>query len=71
MSLVQLSLLADLLPDNELAEPTVRRSPVPVAKLIDGQWCWKRFDSDEYQHEPELEHLLLATLERRTRRKAA
>jgi hypothetical protein len=69
--ITQLSLLTDLLPDNELREPMVKRPSVPVARLIDGRWCWKAFDSDEYIHEPALEQVLLAALERRTRRKAA
>jgi hypothetical protein len=71
VSATQLSLLVDLLPDNEIAEPTVKRPSVPVAKLIDGRWCWKAFGSDEYIHEPELEQILLAALTRQERRKAA
>jgi hypothetical protein len=68
--ITQLALFADM-PDNELPEPTVKRASVPVAKLIDGQWCWKAFDSDEYIHEPALEQVLLAALTRQERRKAA
>lgn len=69
--ITQLFLLADLLPDNELAEPVVKRPSVPVARLIDGRWCWLTFGTNDYQHEPALEAALLAALERRARRKAA
>lgn len=58
------------LPDNDI-EPRVRRPSVPVAKLIAGQWCWLKFGTSEYQHEPALETILLAALERRERREAA
>ena len=69
--ITQLTLLPDLLTDNDVPEPTVKRPSVPVAKLIDGCWCWKQFDSDEYIHEPDLEQVLLAALAKQTRRKAA
>jgi hypothetical protein len=59
--ITQLSLLADM-PDNELAEPRVRRPSVPVVKLIDGKWCWLVTGTNDYQHEPELEQVLLAAL---------
>jgi hypothetical protein len=68
--ITQLSLLPDL-PDNELPEPTVKRPSVPVAKLIDGRWCWLVAGTNDYQHEPELEQVLLAALAKRERRKAA
>ena len=58
------------LPDNDRERVTTRPS-VPVAKLIDGQWCWKAFGTTEYVREPELEAVLLAALERRATRKAA
>lgn len=67
--IVQMSLLPDT-PDNDV-EPRVRRPSVPVAKLIDGQWCWKAFGSDDYVHERALEQVLLAALARREQRKAA
>jgi hypothetical protein len=59
-----------LLPDNEI-EPRVRRPSVPVAKCIDGKYCWLKFGTTEYVHEPELEQILLAALEQQERRKAA
>jgi hypothetical protein len=68
--ITQLTLFADL-PDNEIAEPVVKRPSVPVAKLIDGRWCWLVFGTDEYRHEPELEAILLAALATRAPRKAA
>lgn len=68
--ITQLSLLADLLPDNDI-EPHVRRPSVPVARLINGQWCWLRFGTNDYQHEATLEQVLLAALSKQTRRKAA
>ncbi len=52
-------------------EPRVKRASVPVALLIDGRWCWKAFDRDEYIHEPDLETILLEALARRAQRKAA
>ena len=52
------------LPDNDV-EPRVRRPSVPVAKLIDGQWCWLKFGTSEYVHEIALEAVLLAARERR------
>jgi len=58
------------IPDND-REPTVRRPAVPVAKCIDGKWCWKSFDSDEYVHEPDLEAILIAAQDARRQRKAA
>jgi len=69
--IAQLSLFADLLPDNDTPEPRVRRPSVPVAKLIDGRWCWLVAGTDTYRHEPDLEQILLAALDRRERRKAA
>ena len=48
------------LPDNDAHEPRVKRPSVPVAKLINGRWCWLVFGTEEYRHEPELEALLLA-----------
>lgn len=69
--ITQLALLPDLLPDNDLAEPTVKRPSVPVAKLIDGHWCWLKFGTDEYVHEPELEQVLLAAIAAKQQRKAA
>lgn len=62
--IVQLSFI----PDNDV-EPMVKKPSVPVAKLINGRWCWKAFDSDDYVHEPELEQILLAALSKQ--RKAA
>ncbi len=47
------------LPDND-RECTIARPSVPVAKLINGRWCWKAFDRDEYVYEPELAAILLA-----------
>lgn len=41
-------------------EPRVKRASVPVAKLIADQWCWLRFGTQEYVHEPDLEAILLA-----------
>lgn len=69
--ITQLALLPDLLADNELPEPVVKRPSVPVAKLIGGRWCWKAFERDEYVHEPALEAVLLAALARQERKKAA
>ncbi len=66
MKIAQLSFI----PDND-REPVVKKASVPVALLIDGRWCWKSFDSDEYIHEPELERVLLTALARRIARKAA
>ena len=60
MKTAQLSFL----PDND-QEPTVKRPSVPVAKLLNGRWCWLAFGTTEYQHEPELEQILLAALEQR------
>ena len=65
--ITQLSLFADF----DLPAPRVRRPSVPVAKLIDGRWCWLKFGTTEYAHEPALEAVLLAALDARTRRKAA
>jgi len=61
---VQLSFI----PDNDV-EPIVKKHSVPVAKYIDGKWCWLVFGTDEYRHEPELEAILLAA--HREQRKAA
>ena len=36
------------------------RVALPVARLIDGRWCWLAFGTTEYQHEPALEQILLA-----------
>lgn len=58
------------LPDNDV-EPTVKRAAVPLVKLIDGRWCWKAIDGDDYVPAPELERVLLAALERAAERKAA
>jgi len=66
MRVLQLSFI----PDNDV-EPRVRRPSVPVAKLIDGRWCWKAFGSDAYVHEPDLEAILLAAQHARQQRKAA
>lgn len=66
MSTVQLSFL----PDNETETVTVKRAAVPVAKVIDGRWCWLAFGTDEYRHEPELEAILLAAQARQQRRAA-
>jgi len=57
------------LPDND-HEPRVKRASVPVAKLIDGRWCWLKFGTQEYVHEPELERVLLAALARGQRKAA-
>jgi hypothetical protein len=48
------------LPDNDQPEPTVKRASDPLVKLIDGRWCWKVIDRDEYVPAPELEAILLA-----------
>jgi hypothetical protein len=64
MSVAQLSLLPDVLADNDI-EPVVKRPSVPVAKRIDGRWCWKKFNEDVWVHEPELEQILLAKQEQR------
>ena len=59
------------IPDNDV-EPRVRRPSVPVAKCIDGRWCWLKFGTEgEYVHEPELERVLLAAQDARRQRKAA
>ena len=58
------------LPDNDRERVTTRPS-VPVARLIDGRWCWLKFGTTEYIHEPELEAVLLAALARRATRRAA
>jgi hypothetical protein len=64
MNITQLSFI----PDND--RETVRAKPsVPVAKRINGRWCWLKFGTTEYVHEPELEHMLLARLS--DQRKAA
>jgi hypothetical protein len=63
--IVQLSFL----PDNDV-EPRVKRPSVPVAKLVAGRWCWLVSGTDTYQHEPELESLLLAALARGQRKAA-
>jgi hypothetical protein len=52
------------LPDNDHERRVVRAS-VPVAKRINGRWCWLVSGTDEYQHEPELERILLAAMARR------
>lgn len=51
------------LPDNDV-EPRVKHASVPVAKLIDGRWCWLKFGTTEYVWEPELEAILLAAQQR-------
>jgi hypothetical protein len=56
------------LPDND-HEPRKRVS-VPVAKLIDNKWCWLVSGTDTYQHEPELERILVAALARGQRKAA-
>ncbi len=61
MKTIQLSFL----PDND-REPIVKRASVPICKLVDGRWCWLVFGTDEYQHEPELEQLLLAAQRRQS-----
>ena len=58
------------IPDND-REPTVKRASVPVAKLIDGKWCWKSFGGEEYVHVPDLEAILIAAQDARRQRKAA
>jgi hypothetical protein len=68
--ITQLTLFADLLPDNDV-EPRVKRPSVPVAKLIAGQWCWLQFGTTEYVHESALEQLLLAALAKQSQRRAA
>lgn len=55
MKVIQTSFL----PDND-RERTIARPSVPVAKLINGRWCWLKFGTSEYVHEPELERILLA-----------
>lgn len=67
MKPTQLTLLPDILPDNEPPEPAVRRPSVPVCKYVGGRWCWKRFGEDVWEWEPDLERALLAA----QRRKAA
>ena len=59
VAITQLSFL----PDND-RETAVKRPSVPVAKLIDGQWCWLVFGTEIYRHEPDLERVLLAALEK-------
>jgi hypothetical protein len=59
------------LPNNDQAEPVVKRASAPLVKLIDGRYHWKAIDSDHYELQPELEQLLLAALARRETRKAA
>jgi hypothetical protein len=45
-------------PDND--RETVQPKPsVPVAKLINGRWCWLQFGTNEYKHNPALEAILL------------
>lgn len=66
MKLIQHSFI----PDNDV-EPQIKRPSVPVVKLIDGRWCWLVSGTDEYQHEPELEQILLVALSRHEQRKAA
>jgi len=66
MGVLQLSFI----PDNDI-EPRVRRPSVPVAKLIDGRWCWLISGTDEYRHEPDLEAILIAAQDARRQRKAA
>ena len=34
------------------------RVALPVARLIDGLWCWLVFGTSEYRHEPALEQIL-------------
>jgi hypothetical protein len=45
-------------PDND-RETTQPKPSVPVAKYIDGRWCWKRFGEDVWVYEPALEAILL------------
>lgn len=59
------------LPDNDVECVKVKRPSVPVAKLISGKWCWLKFGTTEYVHEPALEQALLAALSRHARREAA
>lgn len=59
------------LPDNDQAEPAVKRTSDPLVKLIDGKWHWKAIGSDRYELQPELERVLLAARDRRATRKAA
>jgi hypothetical protein len=63
-------LQTSFIPDNDVECVKVKRPSVPVAKLIGGRWCWKRFGADEYRHEPELERVLLAALARQQRKAA-
>ena len=42
------------------------RVALPVARLIDGRWCWLAFGTREYLHEPTLEALLLSGCRRAT-----
>ena len=58
------------IPDND-REPTVKKAAVPVAKCIDGRWCWLVSGTDEYRHEPDLEAILIAAQDARRQRKAA
>jgi len=58
------------IPDND-REPTVKKASVPVAKCIDGRWCWLVSGTDEYRHEPDLEAILIAAQDARRQRKAA
>lgn len=64
MAIVQHSMLPEVA-DNELHEPVVKRPSVPVALFLNGRWCWKAFGTETYIHEPELERILLAALEKR------
>ena len=36
------------------------RVAMPVARLIDGRWCWLAFGTTEYRHEPAMEQILLS-----------
>ena len=58
------------IPDND-REPVCKRASVPVAKCIDGRWCWLVSGTDTYQHEPDLEAILIAAQDARRQRKAA
>ena len=45
-------------PDND-RERVLARPSVPVAKYINGRWCWLEFGTNDYKHEPALEAILL------------
>ena len=56
------------IPDNDREQ--AKRPSVPVAKCIGGLWCWLVSGTDTYQHEPELEKVLLAAIARQQRKAA-